>query len=304
MKNHNKINSLLIIGGSSFLGGNLISVIASGIDTYFTYHTNKINCKNQGNTFQLDIKNKEDVKRLICKISPQIVVHTAAKTSIAFCEKNKKEAWETNVIGTKNIAQAVEQIKAKLIYLSTDLVFDGSKMFYTEKDIPNPICYYGRTKFEGEKIVSTLCSDYIIARTSLIYGKSVNSSKCSTDILINDLMNNNIANLFYDEYRTPLYIKDLCKILLEFAERKNTHDIFNLCGSERLSRYQFGLKIADIFNLNNQNITKVSSSNNIYNKYNRPKDSSLSNLKLNEVSDVNILKIEEGLKDMLSIYNY
>lgn len=293
------MNSLLIIGASGYLGGNLARIASSNWNTFLTYHTNKIECDETEKIIQLNIKNREDVIRLICKVSPKVIVHTAAKTNIAFCEQNKKEAWDTNVIGTENIVLASEQIKAKLIYLSTDLVFDGTKELFTEKDKPNPICYYGSTKYEGEKIVSNLCTNYIIARTSLIYGNSVNSSKCSTENLISNLKNNIKVNLFFDEYRTPVYVKDLSEIILKLAEFKNTQETFNISGSERISRYQFGLKITETFNLQKENIIRVSSGDHIFNKYNRPKDCSLSNMKAKRILSTNFMTIREGLIDML-----
>jgi dTDP-4-dehydrorhamnose reductase len=293
------MNSILIIGASGYLGGNLARIASSDWNIFLTFHNNKIEFGEKNKIFQLDIKNAEDVLRLIYKISPKFIVHTAAMTNLASCEVNKKEAWNINVIGTKNIALAAEQIKAKLIYISTDLVFDGTKGFYTEEDVPNPVCHYGYTKYEGEKIVSSICKDYIIARTSLIYGNSVNSSKCSAENLINSLKNNITVNLFFDEYRTPVYVNDISEIILELAELKNNKETYNICGSEKISRYQFGLKIAESFNLNKENIIVVSSNNPIYNKYNRPKDCSLSNTKVKRMLSTEFLSMEKGFMDML-----
>ena len=124
------------------------------------------------------------------KIYPDIVIHAAAFTNVDDCEKNKDRAFAVNVQGTRNIADAVEKIGAKVVYISTDFVFDGKKGMYKEIDSTKPINYYGITKLNGERIVDKLLDDYIIARTSVLYGWNPFSQNFAT-WLINQLENRN-----------------------------------------------------------------------------------------------------------------
>lgn len=291
------MESLLITGGSGFLGANLALMTSSCWETYVTYHSSPIRNKRLGVALHLNIKNRDEVERIVYEISPKIIIHTSAITNSSFCAEHQNAAWEINVKGTENIVLAAEQVKARLIYISTDLVFKGDKSFYSEEDNPTPLCYYGKTKLEGEKIVSSLSSNYCIARTSLIYGWSLNSSKCFTEIMISNLKNGKEVRLFMDEYRTPIYIKNLCEILLDLAKREDLQGVYHICGSQRLSRFEFGLKLSDIFGFTKEFIIPISV-NEFSSKDERPKDCSMRNEKARSVLKTKFWSIEEGLKDM------
>ena len=134
---------ILVIGGSGLLGMKLQKVLAGdGFDVYATFHQNTLNEKN---CFPLDITQKNAVDTFMEKINPDIVVLAAAYTNVDDCEKNKEKAFETNVQGTRNIAHAAEKNNARLVYISTDYVFDGKKGLYKEEDSTNPINYYAYT---------------------------------------------------------------------------------------------------------------------------------------------------------------
>lgn len=291
------MESILITGGSGLLGSNLALMTSSSWKTYITYHSFPIRNRKSSVALHLDITNRNEVERVVYEISPKIIIHTAAITNSDFCAEHQKIAWEVNVTGTENIVLAAEQIKARLIYISTDLVFKGDKSFYSEEDLPNPLCYYGKTKLEGEKIVSSLSSNYCIARTSLIYGWSINSSNCFTEIIIDRLNNENEIRLFVDEYRTPIYIKNLCEILLELANRHELQGIYHICGSQRLNRFEFGLKLSEIFSFSKELIIPISV-NEFPFKDERPKDCSMKNEKAMSVLKTKCWSVEEGLKDM------
>lgn len=291
------MESLLITGGSGFLGANLALMTSSYWKTYATYHSSPVHNKRLGVALHLDIKNRDEVEKIVYEISPKVIIHTAAITNSDFCVEHQKTAWEVNVNGTENIASAAKQVKARLIYISTDLVFKGDKSFYSEKDIPTPLCYYGKTKLEGEKIVSSLSSNYCIVRTSLIYGWSLNSSKCFTEVMISNLKNGKKVRLFVDEYRTPIYTKNLCEILLELAKRNDLQGVYHICGSERLSRFEFGLKLSEIFDFNKELIIPISI-NDFSFKDKRPKDCSMRNDKAKSALKRKFWSVEEGLKNM------
>ncbi len=265
--------------------------------TYVTHYSSPVYDKKLNVILKLNITNRDEVKRIIYEISPKIIVHAAAITNSNFCAEHQEAAWKVNVTGTENIVLSAEQVKARLIYISTDLVFKGDKSFYSEEDPPNPLCYYGKTKLEGEKVVSSLSSNYCIARTSLIYGWSLNPSKSFAEIMISDLINGKDVRLFVDEYRTPIYIKNLCALLLELAEREDLQGIYHICGSQRLSRFGFGLTLSQVFGFNKELIMPMSV-NDFSFKDERPKDCSMKNKKAMGVLKTKFWSIEKGLEDM------
>ena len=133
----------------------------------------------------INILDKQLVSDVVSASAAQIVLHIAAKTNVDGCEldkekdkevlgksakeqeetwKNGETAWGINVFGTQNVVEACKKNNKKLVYISTDFVFDGTKKHYSEEDIPNPLNWYAKTKYEGEKLIQASGLDYIIAR--------------------------------------------------------------------------------------------------------------------------------------------
>jgi dTDP-4-dehydrorhamnose reductase len=289
-------DSLLITGGSGFVGGHLARMASSRWNTYVTYHKTPI--EGLTNIVELDITNSEATKKIISDLKPKTIIHTAAFAKADYCIEHQNAAWQANVIGTKNILLAAEQVgNVRVIFISTDLVFQGNKSLYSEKNLPTPLCYYGKIKLEAEKIVSKISSNYCIARTALIYGWSLNSSKVFTETMINQLRQGNQVRLFIDEYRTPIYIKNLCAILLELAHRDELQGLYHICGSTRLSRFEFGLELATIWGFDKKLIVPTSVDNFRFKDF-RPKDCSMSHKKAESVLKTRFWNIREGLTDM------
>lgn len=288
------MKNILITGASGFLGGNLLS-LSPFPKTYGTYNKNPLSNKNN-QTYQLDLSHQNEVLNLITNLEPNIIIHTAALSKPEICEENKEQAWEVNVEGTKNLIKNAEKLNSRLIYISTDLVFNGEKGWYSEEDHPNTISYYAETKLKAEEEVKENCSNYCILRTSLIYGMSLNNSKCFTEIFLRKLIKNKEVQLFVDEFRTPIYVKDLCKYIFEFTENDTLQGIFHLAGNERVSRYEFGLLAAKIFQLNKNLINPIKSKN-IKTIARRAKDVSLINKKAKKELHKNFRDIKDCLKD-------
>lgn len=270
-----KKKKFLVIGGSGLLGMKLIEIIENNeCEVYATFFQNPIKKKN---CFQLDITQKKDVNYVINKASPDIIFHTAAYKNVDNCEKNQNVAFDVNVKGTKNLASIAEKLGTKFVYISTDYVFDGKKGLYGENDTINPINYYGRTKLEGENVVKKICSDFIIARTSVIYGASKNNFAMW---IINNLENNQKIKIVGDQYTSPTLNFDLVEQLISLVYN-DANGVFHTAGGERIDRYKFSIELADIFDLNKNLIYKADSKNlNWIAK--RPRDSSLNTLKISK----------------------
>jgi dTDP-4-dehydrorhamnose reductase len=153
------MKKLLVTGSKGQLGRDLISDFSKKYDI------------SGFDIDDIDIRNLEQLKSFFKEKKPDIVLHTAAYTDVDGCEHNVETAMSINAEGTTNIALACREIGAKLIYYSTDYVFDGDKTTpYTETDTPNPQTVYGKSKLEGEKYVTEILEDYIILRIAWLYG--------------------------------------------------------------------------------------------------------------------------------------
>lgn len=144
---------LLVTGASGLLGSKVIELAQRDYEVIPLHNTKPLH----PHSLKLDITNQSQVLNLLNRLKPNVIIHTASETNVDRCETQKEQAWKTNVQGTRNIALACSKIGAKLVYISTDYVFDGEKGNYTEHDKPNPINYYGVTKLEGEKQVIKHC---------------------------------------------------------------------------------------------------------------------------------------------------
>ena len=267
---------VLITGSSGTLGMNLKKVLKENdLDVYATFHRSPIE---KEKSFQLDVTLAEDVDQVLKKVTPDVVVHTAAYTNVDGCEKDRDTAFAVNAQGTRNLADSTEKMGAKFVYISTDYVFDGVKGFYKEKDATNPINYYGTTKLEGEEAVKKICSEFIIARTSVIYGAN---TKNFVTWVVDALEKGKHINIATDQHVSPTLNTDLAKQLVALIE-KDTKGVFHTAGGERISRYDFVKVIADLFGLDKNLINPVRMTD-INWIARRPMDSSLDVSKISKV---------------------
>jgi dTDP-4-dehydrorhamnose reductase len=240
---------IFITGGSGLLGQALMNIFKDQ-EIYGTYyqHTNA-----QKKMQYLDITSEKDVMFLMQKIKPRVVIHTAAMTDVDDCEIHPQIAMGINAEGTRNLVSAANQIGAKFVYLSTDYVFNGEKGLNKEEDPVAPINVYGESKLAGEKIVLQECRDFIIARTSVIYGSAEGNF---ATWLLSRLAQKKQLSIVDDQYASPTYNRDLAEQLKALIQN-DAQGIFHTAGGERLNRYQFALKIVDFFGYDNTLIKPV-----------------------------------------------
>jgi dTDP-4-dehydrorhamnose reductase len=224
------------------------------------------------------------------------VIHTASETNVDRCEKEKEHAWKTNVEGTRNIALACQEVNAKLAYISTDYVFDGEKGNYSEDEETNPINYYGLTKLESEKQVAQHCQDYIVLRTSVLYGWHPWKQNFVT-WTIDQLRKGKEIAVVDDQLSSPTLADNLAEMSLE-ASLKNLTGVYHASGSERINRYDVARKIADIFDLDSNLIKPIRMSQLINWVARRPRDSSLNTGKIRSRLSAKPLNVTEGLQRM------
>ena len=192
---------------------------------------------------EMDITDRKKVVDTIRKINPDILIHCAALTHVDECEIDKKRAYRVNVIGTQHIIEGCASVNCKMVYFSTDFIFDGKKgVPYSETDIPNPLNVYGHTKLLGEYCVSHFLHNFLILRVSKVFGaKGRNFASLLPVLMLKEkklFLTNNLIN-------SPTYIVDLANALILLV-KKDFLGIANICNKGECSWYKYALKVKEI----------------------------------------------------------
>lgn len=223
-------------------------------------------------SYDIDITDKKKIHKFLSLKNPALIVHMAAKTNVDACENDREEdsrklkkskvlkgrelmfenldehvwkgsdsAFGVNVVGTKNLADYAQKNGIKMIYVSTDFVFDGEKDGeYTEEDATSPINWYGQTKYWGEEVLS---EESLIARISYPFGFRSQTKRDFVWGLVDLLLNQDIARLISDQVITPTFIDDVV-LALDFLREKKARGLVNVVGNNFLSPYEIGVAIS------------------------------------------------------------
>ena len=168
---------------------------------------------------EFDIKKPVTYKKKIKEISPNVIINCSAYTDVYKAETEQYDAMDVNALSLKSSIDLCNKYKIHFCHISTDYVFSGDKQSpYIETDTPNPINYYGLSKYIGEKLIQFYSNNYVIIRTSALYGKSINKSQNIVDKLIKIASNNKLVKLVKDEYVSPTYTKDLANQIKKIIE--------------------------------------------------------------------------------------
>ena len=247
------------------------------------------------NEFALDITQKERTVETIVRLHPFCVVHTAAETNVDLCESDHEHARRINVEGTANIAEGCIKMGAKMIFISTDYVFDGTKGNYSEIDQPNPISFYGLTKLEAERIVAETLPEALIVRTSVLYGWHPSKLNFATWTL-KGLQEHETLRIVRDHINSPTFAENLAYAIRMAIERKS-RGILHIAGSERISRFEFARKIAQKFHLDERLLIPVEMRDLNW-VARRPRDSSLDVGKAQKELGIELFGVDRGLEEM------
>jgi dTDP-4-dehydrorhamnose reductase len=287
---------ILVTGVSGFLGRYVAATLKDHYTVLGTYRSHATGL-DAGELTRLDLTDVEAVHTTCREFRPGVVVHTAALGDVDACERHPDDAYGVNVQGTEAIAQAAVAVGARLIYISTDQVYDGIKGHYDEADVPQPLMVYGRTKLEGEHRAAAICRDTVILRLALLYGWGIPTRLNFVDWLVERLRAEQEVPLFVDQYRTPLYVVQAAEAVGRLIEAPEVRETFNLGGGERINRYAFGLKFCEVFGLPKALLKpiKMSITGGLAA---RPRDCSLNSSKISSLLQIVPLTVEEGLRVM------
>jgi len=244
------------------------------------------------------LSSESDIVEFIGDIKPDVVVHTGAYTDVDGAEENGELAHNINALGTKKVARGVKSAEGRLIYISTDYVFDGDKSEpYTEEDEPNPISVYGRTKYEGEMFVSQTLENYCIVRSAWLYSDLPQSFVSK---ILKKARRDSELNVVDDQTGSPTCVLDLARTLVFLLDSEET-GIFHIVNEGSATWYDFALEILRSMGMDDVKVTPVSS-NEYQTIAKRPRYSVLSSGRFEETFDIRMRNWETALVEFMKEY--
>jgi dTDP-4-dehydrorhamnose reductase len=245
------MKTLLITGVSGFLGWHIYQKTRLSWSSFGTYFSKNVN-SNDPNLIKINLTDLAAVKELFQEIRPDAVIHTAAQSKPNLCQEFPQASEAINVTASLEIARLCSQYQIPLVFTSTDLVFDGKNAPYRENDPVSPVSIYGEQKIAAEKGILALYPRAAICRMSLMFGSPSPTANSFLQPFLTTLREGKELSLFTDEYRTPIGANSAVSGVLLALEK--VQGIIHLGGKERVSRYQFGLLIAEVFNIPKEQI--------------------------------------------------
>ncbi len=260
-------------------------------DVWGSYHTFPVaipGCR----MLPMDLENGRRLKECLTAARPEAVIHTAALTDVDGCEKDPIRADRINGKATRELARIASELGILFVYISTDYVFDGKIGNYKETDAPCPINAYGTSKLSGEEAVREECPEGLVIRTS-IFGYNVQPKTGLAEYVIKSLKNGKPLARFTDQFSTPIYTRDLSRLILKLLDRRAT-GLFHIGGGDRISRYDFAIRVARAFSLSSE-LIRPAAFVPLQGLAQRPVDTSLSGEKVEAYLNDSLPKVEEGL---------
>lgn len=287
---------ILLTGASGLLGGHLLRELVRAGQEICAWSCSRAAKDCLVNIEPVDLADPARVRAAFRQARPEVVIHTAAIASIAECYRDAQRARRVNVLGTALLAELVATTGARMVHVSTDLVFDGEKGNYRVDDEPRPLSIYGRSKRDAEQAVLAFALNLVV-RVSLLFGPSVNSRHGFFDQQLAALRAGKPIPLFEDEWRTPLSLATAAQALLALA-RSDCVGLLHLGGPERMSRLDMGLRLAAHLGLDSSVIVRATRSS-VPSAEPRPRDVSLDSSRWCELfPDLEWPGYEESLRRM------
>lgn len=241
------------------------------------------------------------LKQHIAQVRPDAVIHTAAAVNVDECEENPEWAYKLNEEVTSDIANICNELGIKLVYISSDAVFDGeSEKLYEETDEVNPLNVYAKTKLGGEKHVLKYKRN-LVFRTN-IYGQNIQNKKSFGEWIVSALEEGKTLNMFDDIDFSPILVSDLSEIIYK-ALVKDLCGLYHVCATGCISKYDFGIRLKEIFQLNTGNINKAQSEMMDF-KAKRSKHMGMSNAKIRKELGIKIRTPEESIREFRRLYDH
>lgn len=249
----------LVVGANGFLGSNAGAFLEDKVAVIGAVRSRSSFPKPSSfhSIAECDITDSLSVDSVIRSINPDVVLNTAALASHELCEREPELAYQANVVGPRNLASTTAAVGARFIHISTDAVFDGARGNYNETDTPSPFSSYGQSKLAGELAVLEENPAALIARTNF-FGWSPTGSRSILEFFVNALTRGELVSGYNDYIVSSIYTQDLMQILWDLNEVKAS-GVFHCVAGNALSKFDFGVAVADQFGLDSGLIQSSSS---------------------------------------------
>ncbi|MFP4156010.1 MAG: SDR family oxidoreductase [Opitutales bacterium] len=243
---------ILLTGASGLLGNAYaLAAIRRGHEVVALYNSSTPKINGLAHLKQLDLSETGELTRLTLELWPDIIVNCAAISSPRAVETAPQLAEKINVALPRQLAQLATHLGARLIHVSTDMVFDGrSDEPYRSTDMPAPTNLYGQTKLMAEReVLEHDPEDPVVLRIPILMGNSPGGQRSLHEKLLGAIRRGERPQLFIDEIRQPASVENVAEVMLELSERRDLHGLFHWAGSDSLSRFEIGQRILDHFDL-------------------------------------------------------
>ena len=243
---------ILLTGSSGLLGhAYALAAVRRGHTVTALYNQNRPIADGLARTIQLDASEPEELTKIAIELWPDAIVNCAAISNATSVEADAMRAEKINVALPRLLAQLSTHLGARLLHVSTDMVFDGqSEQPYRSTDMPAPTNLYGQTKLMAEReVLEHNPEDPVVLRIPILMGNSPGGRRSLHEKLIAAIQAGKKPKLFCDEIRQPCSASNVAEVLLELTERRDLHGLFHWAGSETLSRFEIGQRILKHFGL-------------------------------------------------------
>lgn len=251
------MTAVLVTGGSGFLGNHVVRhLLERGDDVVATFDQNRERVPNGARAIALDLTDDASIEAVFKSAWPEVIVHTAAISDLRSCEVDPDRAQRVNVQATIKLARMAATLGSRFLLFSTDQVFDGTRSPWLENDVPKPLHAYGRSKVDAERELRRVLPTATVLRVALAYGRSPSGDRSASEKIVLDLRSGRRAKLFADEMRTPVAARDVARATVAAIPERDL-PIVHVAGGERMSRYDFGVRVARAFRLDPNMIDPV-----------------------------------------------
>lgn len=236
----NMAQGVLVLGAGGFLGRHLIEALGGSALPVL-----RPSARGGSGVIFHDLGQQGALKGLLDEAAAPVVINCAALASPALCEERRSEASALNIELPRALGRWSAESGARVIHVSTDLVFGGSAApegGFSEEDQPDPVSFYGQTKAEGETALLEQDSAALVVRLPLLFGDPKGTGRGASEDLFRSLARGERPRLFTDEYRCPLPVSVAAKVLAELVDEK-VRGLLHVAGAERVSRFELGLAL-------------------------------------------------------------
>lgn len=288
-------NRVLITGGTGLLGVALQKTAPANMEGYAIYFPERSLAEPLPFPIRAaDVTDRIQMKSIFEWAKPDVVIHTAAIGSVDFAERNREQTRKVNVEGTEVVIDLCHDFQSRLIYISSNAVFDGRTPFYSETDPVNPINYYGILKVEAENIVRNSNLSWSIVRPILMYGWPYPGERDNPVVWwVRSLTEGKHIKVVDNVFNKPIPAWSCAKVVWTIIRQNNT-GIYHAAGRDHVSLYQFALQTADVFGLDSSLIEPVPDSY-FPEIAPRPQDTSFDTTKMENELAVEAVGTREGL---------